>query len=367
MPLEVVFTGPRQVELREYAEPALGPREVRVAVLYSGISHGTERSHYRGDAVWHHRRVEPDGFVTDGRSMGYPFTYGYEDVARVIEVGPAVHEVSVGDVVLCWAHHRETQVFDLDRINRSTDTIFLPLPAANDMERYIFVSLGTVALDAYLVSGLRLGESAVVIGQGVVGLLQLQLCKLAGAEPVIAVDLLDERLELARRLGADHTLNPRDGDAGVAVRKLLGGRGADLCFECSGRTAGIGLALHCGTPFPKVIAVGMYDGPASDLYLGEEFCRSAGQIIHSRSGGYRLGPECPTAGLTHRKWDVMRVNRTIIRLLQTGRLDVRGLISHRFPLSGAVQAYELVDRQPASVVKVIFDLTGPLPSSAVPA
>ena len=66
------------------------------------------------------------------------------------------------------------------------------------------------------------------------------------------------------------SLNPNHGDVGREVKRILGGPGADVCFECSGQAGGIGLAMHCGTPFPKVIAVGMYDGPADDLYLGEK-------------------------------------------------------------------------------------------------
>ena len=364
MPKEVLFVGPRQVEISEYSDPPLGPRDVKVENLYSGISHGTERSHFRGEAVWHGRSVETDGFVTEGRSMHHPFTYGYEDVARVVEVGAEVSELAVGDIVMGSAHHRETRNFDLDRAKvgattRGVGVSVFPyaLPPDDDLEKYVFVSLGTVALDAILVGPVRLGESAVVVGQGVVGLLTMQLCKLSGADPVIAVDLLDERLETAKRLGADYVLNPNHGDVGREVKRILGGPGADVCFECSGKAGGIGLALHCGTPFPKVVAVGMYDGPADDLYLGEEFCRSAGQILHSRSGGYRLPPEDPGGGLYHRRWDIIRVHNVIIKLLHTGRLDVSGLITHRFPLEKAPQAYKLIDEGAQGMMKVIFDLT----------
>jgi len=64
MPKEVLFVGPRQVELGEYVDPPLGPRDVKVENLYSGISHGIQRSHYRGEAAGHGRSVETDGFVT---------------------------------------------------------------------------------------------------------------------------------------------------------------------------------------------------------------------------------------------------------------------------------------------------------------
>ncbi len=133
-----------------------------------------------------------------------------------------------------------------------------------------------MARDGVLLAPVRLGESAVVVRQGVVGLLTLQLCKLSGAEPVIAVDVMDSRLQVARELGADYVLNPENSDVGLEVRRILGGPGADLCFDASGSSGGINLALHCGTPFPRVVALGMYEGPAEDLHLGEDFCRSAG-------------------------------------------------------------------------------------------
>lgn len=356
MPLEVMFAGPRQIRVDEYEERAPGPREVKVRNLYSGISHGTEMSHYRGDSIWLSSTVEPDGFLTEGQSMEYPFGYGYEDVTEVVELGSGVTEVEVGDRICCWIGHRETGLVDMDAINTSMTSIFLSLPTVADMDRYIFVSLATVGLDGLLVSGLRLGEAAVVVGQGVVGILAMQLAKIAGAYPVIAVDLHDHRLEASKRLGADHVFNGRTCDAGKEIRSLLGGHGADVVFEASGTAGGLNLALRCGTPYPKVVALGMYDGPMTDLRLGEEFCRASGQILHSRSGGYRLGPENPAGGAYHRKWDIVRVNQTIIRLLATGELRVDGLISHRFMLKEAPTAYDLIDRSPDKVTKVIFDL-----------
>ena len=157
---------------------------MKVRNLYSGISHGTERSHYRGEAVWHNKSVAPDGFVTQGHSMSHPFTYGYEDVARVVEIGPGVTEFEVGDVVMGSAHHRETRIFNLNEAQMgatargvSVNVFPYPLPPDESLEKYIFISLGTVALDAVLVGGVRLRESAVIVGQGVVGLLTMQLCR----------------------------------------------------------------------------------------------------------------------------------------------------------------------------------------------
>ncbi len=110
---EVRLVAPRHVELNSYQDRSPGPREVKVRVLYSAISHGTEMSHYRGHAIWHHKQVEPDGFVTEGQSMSYPFTYGYEDVAEIVEKGHEVTGFQTGQVVGCCAHHRETAIFSI--------------------------------------------------------------------------------------------------------------------------------------------------------------------------------------------------------------------------------------------------------------
>ena len=132
------------MELNSYQDRPPGPREVKVRVLYSAISHGTEMSHYRGQAIWHHKQVEPDGFVTEGQSMSYPFTYGYEDVAEIVEMGDEVTGFETGQVVGCCANHRETAFFSIDRMNQSIDTYFLPLPEPDDgsYEKYVFVAFG---------------------------------------------------------------------------------------------------------------------------------------------------------------------------------------------------------------------------------
>ncbi len=76
--------------------------------------------------------------------MSYPFTYGYEDVAEIVEMGDEVTGFETGQVVGCCANHRETAFFSIDRMNQSIDTYFLPLPEPDDgsYEKYVFVAFG---------------------------------------------------------------------------------------------------------------------------------------------------------------------------------------------------------------------------------
>ena len=82
-----------------------------------------------------------------------------------------------------------------------------------------------------------------------------------------------------------------------------------------------------------------------------------GADYFSQSGGYRLRPEVPTGGRYHRKWNIVRITETVVKLLHTGKLRFDGLVSHRFQLEDAREAFDLIDRHPESVIKVIFDLT----------
>lgn len=358
MSRQVLFTGPGQVEVGTYPVGEPGPREVRLRTLFSGISHGTEMALFRGTAPWLNHTVTDDGFITEGASMTYPFSYGYEGVGEVEAVGREVTGVGVGERYYFWDYHRETNLFPVDRANESTIHSFTRLPIDGHPRRYLFTGLAGVALEAVLVAPVRVGESVAVFGMGTVGQILVQLCKIAGADPVIAVDLLDQRLEYARRLGADMTFNAAGIDVGKAIRTHFGGHGVDVAFEASGSVKALAQAIRSATPFPKVVVVGMYSGPASDLHLNDEFCRSGGMLIHSRAGGLRLRPEAVTeAQGWHRRWNLARIHDTAARLIATERLRVDGLISHSFRLEQAQDAFDLIDHSPGSVMKVIFDYT----------
>jgi threonine dehydrogenase-like Zn-dependent dehydrogenase len=218
-------------------------------------------------------------------------------------------------------------------------------------EHGIFVGLGTVALDALITSNIRFSENAVIFGQGVVGLLLLQLCKLAGVSPVIVVDMIDKRLSMSKRLGADYTLNPQTCDVASEVRGILG-PGCDVVFETSGNIKALHESIRCGAPrYSKVLAVAWYQGPAQNLYLGEEFHHGLGacQIISAGPGIHARLPSSPG-----RQWDEVRVVKTFFKLLAEGKVQVGDLITHRFNFEEAEKAYELIDRHPEDIIKVLL-------------
>jgi len=347
MPRELVSLGPRRLGFREYEEREIDPREIKVKTLYSGISHGTEMSIYRGTAPQFHKFINAYSLFQEGEpSYKYPMCYGYEEVGEVIQVGSDVKEFKVGDIVASAYGHRETGVLNVDR------AVYLnKVPEDMNPEHAVFQALGSVALDSLLTSRARLGESAVIFGQGVVGLLLVQLCKLAGVEPLIAVDLIDRRLEFSKRLGADYIFNPKECDVAVEVRKILG-RGSDVVFETSGSSAALHEAIRCGAAaYSEVIAVAWYQGAAENLRLGEDFIHGLGasRITSAAPGINNRLP--PAYG---RQWDIKRVINTFFSLLRRGKVKTSEMITHRIPFDESEMAFKLIDEKPQEVLKVIL-------------
>ena len=200
----VRFVSPRTVDIVEYEDPRPGPDEVLLATLYSGISAGTELTAYRGSNPHLTKRWEQERrlFLDDSAvTLEYPVEgWGYEEVGRVSEVGEAVTQVAVGDVVWgAWGHRSSVTVGEewaaKRLLEKRVDSIY-----------GIFSFIGAIALNGILDADIHVGEHVAVFGQGVPGLIVTQLAQLNGGT-VIAIDGIERRLELAGKLGAEHTVD----------------------------------------------------------------------------------------------------------------------------------------------------------------
>jgi threonine dehydrogenase-like Zn-dependent dehydrogenase len=180
----------------------------------------------------------------------------------------------------------------------------------------------------------------------VVGLLVTQLLTRSGAR-VLTVDLLAERRERALQLGALTALDPAEGDVGLEIKRLTGGRGADVCVEASGSTRALHAAIRACAYASRVVAMGLYQGEAVGLFLGDEFHHNRTELVCSQIGG--IAPE-----LQHR-WDRMRLVRTFLQLALDGSVHVTELITHRLPVSRAAELFELVNRSPSPVLLGVLE------------
>lgn len=324
-------TGPRSLELRaEHLSPP-GPHEVLVRTLVSGISQGSEMLVYRGEAP----RDLPLDLPTLAGSFAFPIKYGYALVGRVEAAGSAATGFALGDHV--FVHHPHQEAFTV------VETMPIRLPRGLDPVLGVFTANLETAVNALLDSTIHLGESVVVFGLGVVGMLIAQLLKRSGAGLVVAVDPLPARRALATVAGIDTVLS-NDIDISAQVHDLTQGRGADLAIEASGHGAALQAAIDCVADEGTVLAVSWYGMKPVTLALGGHFHRGRVQVQSSQVG--RVNPELAP------RWDRARRTALVQHLLPS--LHLAELITHRIPFERAADAFRLLDEHADEALQVVL-------------
>lgn len=344
------FAAPRQVEVIETPNIALAPGQARVRTLYSGISAGTEMTAYRGTNPYITSTWDPEIRLfrdTEERdAAGYPLDgWGYSEVGEVIELAtegePQPHDPKVGDLVWGIWGHRSEGILPIEKLNGHV------LPAGVDPLAAAFVRVGAIALNGVLSADLGVGSTVVIFGQGVIGLIATRLAALSGAT-VIAVDGIESRRERALTWGASHVFAPAR-ELAMQVRDLTGGAGADVAIELSGNYHALHDAMRVVGADGTVVASGFYQGEATPLHLGEEFHHNRVQVIASQIGS--------VPNRLRARWDVARLQRTIVEAIADGRLDTASLVTHRYPLAYAAKAYEMLDTDAAAALQVVLDFS----------
>jgi threonine dehydrogenase-like Zn-dependent dehydrogenase len=281
---------PRRIEIVEDTFE-LGPHEVAVQVAACGICN------------WE------SGFYSGQRPTELPRPIGHEPAGVVEAVGPEVTAWKPGD--------RVAGLFGpaFATYAKAKDTMLVRVPDHLPLE------LAIVEPVKCIVTGLRaarpdFGDHALVVGCGYMGLLCVAGLRSFGVASLTAVDMLDERLELARRFGATHALNPKRDDVAAAVRDITGGHGIDVAMEASTVPAGFALAaqtLRRGQA-NLVVVTTAYPGATYDV---SELLR-AGAVVHFAEPGHCLDP-------------VDELRRTI-EAMGRGVFPLADLITHRFGL-----------------------------------
>ena len=344
------YDGPRSLKVvvaPDYG--AISDDEVRIESLYSGVSHGSEMNVYRGTAPFYRRKY--DGatrlFVPakEQETWSYPFRscdpgvwyIGYSNVGRVVEVGSAVTEIGVGDVVQTDGPHQTMVVRPAHACIR--------IPSEVDPAHGVFLTNLMTAYNGILDTSIKLGDTVVISGTGVLGQLIAQMAKLSGALQVICVDTYETRLAVAMNNGADYTINARTcADIAMEVRKLTGDRGADAVIEASGSQVALNEAIRIVAPDGIVTALSWYQGPCDKLDLSQEFHQNRVTIKCSHTGGV-----APAIG---NMWNYERKVRTCLQLLS--RLRFENLLTSVLPYDEAPTGYRMIDEGDPSIIQVAF-------------
>jgi threonine dehydrogenase-like Zn-dependent dehydrogenase len=333
----IVFLGNRKLEIRDFPDPKPGPGEVVLAIKASGMC-GSDLHPYRaaGNAA-----------AALGLGAGGPVIAGHEPCGVVAAVGAGVDPSLVGQRVM--NHHYKGCGrckhcrLGWSQLCRHGITVYgmtghgghaaymvapastcVPMPDEISFEEGAAISCGTGtaygALKRIDVSG---RDTLAVFGQGPVGLSATMLGRAMGAR-VIAVDVVPERLALARELGAETVINPKDTDAVKAIHDLTHGEGAETTMDCSGTSEGRLGALQSAGTWGRVAFVG--EGGQTTIDVSKHMLRRQ-LTVHASWTFSAVGQEECARFIAHRK------------------IPLKKLLTHRFEIDKAEEAYRLFDTQ----------------------
>ena len=368
---QVLRKGLKHIVVEEVPDPLLQPHHLLIRPAFSLISSGTETASLHQEGVVAELRHNPSHLQKIASAMktnGPLRTFsevqakfseyavlGYSGAGLVADVHPTVTDIEPGHVVAFGGEgsgHGETVL--------AGRNLVVPVPEGVRLEHACFATLGSIALHAVRIANIGLGETVAVIGLGIVGQLVAQLVRLQGGT-VIGIDLKPQRIELARRLGADHGLAA---EAAGEIRALTGGRGADCVIVAAAAKspAPCRQALEICADRGRLVIVGAVpiEFPWHDMYMKEiRLFMSRAYGPGSYDASYeKQGHDYPIAYV---RWTENRNMAEFLRLVSHGRVVLDPLVTHEFNIADAARAYDTILDPHAGSVAVL--LRYPTPDS----
>ncbi|MGA0560641.1 galactitol-1-phosphate 5-dehydrogenase [Larkinella sp. VNQ87] len=338
----LVLTDYKHFELQDLPRPKPGPTDVLVRVQAVGICgsdvHGMDGS--------------------SGRRIP-PIVMGHEASGIIAEVGENVKNWHTGDRVTFdstvyalddWYSRRGmynlsdgrevlgVSTPDFRRQGAFAEYVIVPqhilyqIPDNVSFTQAALVEPVAVALHALSLTPVQVNDSAAVVGAGMIGLFVIQALKLAGCSPIIAVDLDDDRLALARKLGADVTINASRQDVTAEVQARTQGRGADVSFEVVGIAPTVKTAVDCVRKGATVTLVGNL-AKSVDISL---------QAIVTRQ--LRLQGSCAING----------EYEAALSLISSGKINVEAILSAEVPLAEGASWFQRLYEKEKGLIKVVL-------------
>ncbi len=346
-----------KLQMVEVPPPALQPRGILVRTRCSLVSAGTEKmvmelakksllgkARARPDLVRQvMAKVKKEGLRSTARKvfsrLDEPVPLGYSSAGVVIEAGAEAPGFAAGQRVACsgagYASHAE--------LNYVPRNLAVPVPEGVSLEEACFVALGAIALQAMRRLGPQVGETIGVIGLGLVGQLTVQLLKAAGCK-VVGADLSAAKMELAQLMGAEAVVPPEEMEQAAA--DLSRGRGLDGVIIAAATSSNepvelAGRIARLGGRVSVVGAVGM--SVPRNLYYQKELSLS----LSMSYGPGRYDPEYEERGRDYPypyvRWTEQRNMEAFLELVKGKRVTLEPLVSHRFDLDQALNAYQVME------------------------
>ena len=350
------LVAPRTIEYREQ-EIHLTPDALLVRHVCTAPSQGTAIHRYRGEEIG----VAAFSRNESGGPFPYPWLQGFAyGVGRIEEAGANVQHIEIGQLVYSQKLTGEFSVL--------TPSDLIPLPEGLNPDSATMLLQAEVGLKGARGADIILGDIVLVTGQGPIGRFAAQLCKLAGAYQVIVTDISDMRLEIARQMGVDLTLNPRTDDVLARIEEFTDGRGADIVVESSGSPNAFLQGCAAAAGGGKIVVIG-WILDACQFNMSDAFTPKGLELVVCHSGqigDWKIGRRRLQArgmrGDGGRRDTTPKLNAPLnedymylMNLMAQDKLKAKELISHRFPLNDLVQVWdEFIDKKPTEYIQVLF-------------
>ncbi len=323
------ITAPFAAAILDCPEPDLTADGVRVRAVRTAISVGTEMRQYRDERV----AQNPAGF---------PRANGYSMVGTVEAVGSAVVGITVGQRVFVPMPHDAMVVVSQDQV--------YPIPDDAPDEQAVFATLCEIGLHALRRGNPSFGENVAIIGQGIIGLATLAVAHAWGLR-TIALDLDERRLNVARAMGADLVINPREGEYEARIAAFCGLEGADLVVEAASSWRAIQTAYQIVRRRGCISVVARHTdipdfNPIQDGMMTKE-------VLFTTSYAHPVMDAPPDL----LRWTRPRDIRLVLEMIGKGRIDLRAAISHRITPEEIPTIYQRLHEGDATIAGVVVDWT----------
>lgn len=339
------LVAPQELDLRTIPDPPdPGAGEVVVRIRACGIC-GSDMHYYLEDNC-------------AGTPALYPSVLGHEPAGEIVAVGAQVHDLAVGDRVAvepalccgkceyCLTGKRnlcERVLFmggvQLPGLLREYAVVpahnVLKVPAEMDFVTATAVEPVAVLLHALNLVKLRVGESVAVMGAGPIGLLAVQLARLAGASTVVCADRVPHRLQRAQELGADVVVNVDTDSVADAVLDMTHHKGAHVVIDAAGKTASINASIASARHAGRIVIVGIPSQAETPVRLWEAMQRELTITVQKRSNGN---------------------DHDALALLASGKIDAASFVSHRFPIERGADAFKMMGAYADGIIKPVIEM-----------
>ena len=338
--LQQVMTAPGVIEFREIPTPEAGPGQVLVKIQKIGIC-GSDIHVYHGEHPF----------------TKYPITQGHEVSGEIAALGPGVTGFVLGQKVTiqpqvvcgnCWPcrHGKYNLCEELKVMGFQTTGVasrffavdeskVTPLPDSMSFDEGAMIEPLAVAVHAVQRAGDVTGKDICVLGAGPIGILVAQVAKGLGARKVMITDVSKIRLEKARECGVDVCVNTREKDFGEEFLRCFGPDKADVIYDCAGNNITMGQAIQYARKGSTIILVAVF--------------ATRGDVDLAVLNDHELDLN---TSMMYRNEDYLKA----IELVEEGKVQLKPLISKHFPFQEYLAAYEYIDANRETTMKVIINV-----------